>query len=131
MKRVISLKRQFQRRPEYHHHYVKFFNEILERGDAERVPDDEVEATTCWYIPHHGVYHPKKPGKNRVVFDCSAGHLGICLNDLLLQRPDLVISLSGVLCRFHKGPIAFSCDIEKMYHQLYVPKPHRDYLRFL
>ena len=25
-----------------------------------------------WYIPHHGIYHPKKPGKLRVVFDCSA-----------------------------------------------------------
>ncbi|GFR79488.1 Non-LTR (Long terminal repeat) retrotransposon and domain-containing protein [Elysia marginata] len=104
---------------------------ILERGDAERVPDDEVEATTRWYIPHHGVYHPKKPGKIRVVFDCSARHLGICLNDLLLQGPDLVNALSGVLCRFRKRPIAFSCDIEKMYHQFHVPKPHRDYLRFL
>ena len=25
-----------------------------------------------WYIPHHAVYHKKKPGKIRVVFDCSA-----------------------------------------------------------
>ena len=25
-----------------------------------------------WYIPHHGVYHPSKPGKIRVVFDRSA-----------------------------------------------------------
>ena len=24
------------------------------------------------YVPHHGVYHPKKPDKIRVAFDCSA-----------------------------------------------------------
>ncbi|KAL1277108.1 hypothetical protein QQF64_023781 [Cirrhinus molitorella] len=44
---------------------------ILRDSDAE-----EAAATpkvgNAWYIPHHGVYHPRKPKKIRVVFDCSA-----------------------------------------------------------
>lgn len=105
--------------------------EILESGHAERVPADEIEATKRWYIPHHGVYHEKKPGKIRVVFDCSARHEGISLNDTLLQGPDMINSLIGVLCRFRKSKIAFSCDVEKMYHQFHVAPAHRNYLRFL
>nr|XP_006821169.1 PREDICTED: uncharacterized protein LOC102805354 [Saccoglossus kowalevskii] len=53
-----------------------------------------------WYIPHHGVYHPKKPQKIRTVFDCSAKCQGMALNDLLLQGPDLTNNLVGVLLRF-------------------------------
>ncbi|XP_070203688.1 uncharacterized protein [Littorina saxatilis] len=126
LKRVMGLKRQFERRPEYLRDYLKFMKVILDRGDAEKVPADEIVSSTRRYIPHHGVYNPKKPGKIRVVFDCSAQHFGVCLNDLLLQGPDLISSLVGVLCRFRKGPVAFACDIEKMYHQFHVSKPHRD-----
>ena len=57
---------------------------------------------TLWYIPHHGVYHPKKPDKLRVVFDCSAEFQGHSLNRHLLQGPDLTNSLVGVLCRFRE-----------------------------
>ena len=43
-------------------------------GFAEKVPREEVSDKTrrVWYIPHHGVYFKKKPGKIRVLFDCSA-----------------------------------------------------------
>ncbi|KAL8619870.1 hypothetical protein ACOMHN_025956 [Nucella lapillus] len=130
-KRTMGLKQQFDKRPDYLADYVKFMNVILQRGDAELVPENEIDISERWYIPHHGVYNPKKPGKIRVVFDCSAKHRGVCLNYLLLKGPDLISSLSGVLCRFRKGPIAFACDIEKMYHQFHVTEPHRDFLRFL
>ena len=129
--RALALRRQFEKRPTYFEHYSTFMQEILKRGDAERVPDDELEVENAWYIPHHGVYHPHKPNKVRVVFDCSARYQGTCLNEHLLQGPDLINSLTGVLCRFRQGPIAFSCDVEKMYHQFRVKPSHRNYLRFL
>lgn len=41
---------------------MKFMNEIIERGEAEEVQDQGKEGEK-WYIPHHGVYHSKKPDK--------------------------------------------------------------------
>jgi hypothetical protein len=52
-------------------------------------------AVTRWFIPHHAVYHPKKPDKIRVVFDCSCQYNGVSLNEELLQGPDLTSSLIG------------------------------------
>ncbi|KAI2643118.1 Translation initiation factor IF-2 [Labeo rohita] len=89
--------------------------ETTKREDAEEVYDDGKEGET-WYLPHHGVFHPKKADKLRVVFDCSARYQGYSLNDHLLQGPDLINSLHGILIRFHQHPIALMCDIEKMYH---------------
>ena len=129
--RVMALKRQFESKPQYLQHYMAFMKEIMDRGDAEKVPNDVMSNNNHWYIPHHGVYHPKKPEKVRVVFDCSARYQGTCINDHLLQGPDLINSLVGVLCRFRQGPIAFTCDVEKMYHQFRVERRHQDYLRFL
>ncbi|KAJ8411417.1 hypothetical protein AAFF_G00162250 [Aldrovandia affinis] len=103
---------------------------MMIRGDAEPAPKTP-EGQTVWYIPHHGVYHPKKPEKLRVMFDCSAKFHGVSLNDMLLTGPDLINSLLGVLCRFRKEAVAVICDIEKMFHQFLVPPKLRNYLRFL
>ncbi|XP_026054611.1 uncharacterized protein LOC113040501 [Carassius auratus] len=104
--------------------------EVIERGDAEEVHDEGKDGEK-WYIPHHGVYHPKKPDKLRVVFDCSAKYQGTSLNDHLLQGPDLMNNLTGVLVRFRQHPIAIMCDVEKMFHQFHVEEADRNYLRFL
>lgn len=45
--------------------------EIIGKGDAEECKNDEEEGGK-WYIPHYGVYHPRKPEKLCVVSDCSA-----------------------------------------------------------
>lgn len=54
--------------------YVAFIDRIFDKGYAEKVPKETVEADPgkVRYIPHHGVYHPEKPEKIRVVFDSSA-----------------------------------------------------------
>ena len=71
--------------------------------------DDQV-----WYLPNHGIYHPSKPNKIKVLFDCSAEYIGRCLNKELLPGPDLANQLIGVLLRFRKDSVAFIGDIEKM-----------------
>ncbi|XP_070571225.1 uncharacterized protein [Ptychodera flava] len=103
-----------------------------EKGYAIRVPNDELDRDDgkVWYIPHHGVYHPKKPEKIRVVFDCSAKFQGVSLNNLLLQGPDLTNNLLGVLLRFRQEPIALMADIEAMFHQVKVREEDSDCLRF-
>ena len=61
--------------------------------DAEQVPGTEIENGICWYIPHHGIYHHKKPTKMRFVFDCSCTYRGTSLNKVLLQEPNLLNNL--------------------------------------
>lgn len=129
--RLKCLKKRFERDKQYKEDYTKFMNETIERGDAEKVPPEELNKTPAWYIPHHGVYHPQKPGKIRVVFDCSAKYEGVSLNDHLLTGPELTNTLVGVLCRFRKGPVAVTCDIERMFHQFRVRVEDQDYFRFL
>lgn len=77
------------------------------------------------------MYHPHKPDKIRVVFDCSSVFQGHSLNQHLLQGPDLTNKLVGVICRFRKEPVAVMCDLERMVYQFKVPPGFRDYLRFL
>ncbi|XP_039475082.1 uncharacterized protein LOC120442538 [Oreochromis aureus] len=129
--RLKYLKRRFEKDNQYHKDYTEFMRETIERGDAERVPSVDLDKSPAWYIPHHGVYHPQKPGKIRVVFDCSAKYVGASLNDYLLTGPELTNSLVGVLCRFRKGPVAVMCDIERMFHQFRVREEDQDYFRFL
>ncbi|KAK0136558.1 hypothetical protein N1851_027293 [Merluccius polli] len=106
-------------------------DETITRGDAEKVPQEDISKATAWYIPHHGVYHLQKPGKMCVVFDCSARFKETCLNDHLLTGPELTNTVVGVLCRFRRGPVAIMCDIERMFHQFHVKAEDQDYLRFL
>jgi len=131
-RRLDNLKRRFLNDPKYFTEYKGFIEDILLHGDAEII-QKEGHSTEgeIWYIPHHGIYHPKKPDKIRVVFDCSAKYKGVSLNDHLLQGPDLINSLVGVLCRFRQRPTAIMCDIERMFHQFQVHPDDRDYLRFL
>ena len=128
--RLGHLKRKLTVNPEYRQHYVGFMEEMLKRGDAEAVSSQGTNGEV-WYIPHHGVYHPKKPKKIRVVFDCSAKFKGSSLNEHLLTGPDMTNELIGVLMRFRKHSIAILCDVERMFHQFHVSEPDRDYLRFL
>ena len=132
VKRLQQLKRRLQSDKVYRDDYEKFMKEIIDKGFCESVPQASEHATgRRWFIPHHGVYHPKKPGKIRVVFDCSAKYNGVSLNDTLLQGPDMINDLIGVLCRFRKEAIAISCDIEKMFYQFSVNEEDRNFLSFL
>lgn len=128
--RLQGLKRKLKANKQYHDHYKTFMEEIISKGNAELAPTP-IAGETVWYLPHHGVYHPNKPDKLRVVFDCSAKFCGVSLNDTLLTGPDLINPLVGVLCRFRKEAVAIICDIERMFHQFLVTPESRNYLRFL
>ena len=78
----------------------------------QRVPQEESNDIIS-YLPHHPVFHPYKPGKVRVVFDCTAKFQGTSLHDQLLSGPDLTNSLVGVyvLTRFREEPVSLLWDI--------------------
>ncbi|XP_070571142.1 uncharacterized protein [Ptychodera flava] len=71
---------------------------------------------------------PKQP--ITVVFDSSAKYNRVSLNDALLQGPDQMNSLLGILLRFRREQIAVMGDVEQVFHSFHVNKEHRDYLLF-
>ena len=126
--RLGQLKKRFVRNPRYAADYVAFMEETIAKGYAVKLED---EPKNAWFLCHHGVYHPKKPGKIRVVFNCSEKYRGESLNEHLLQGPDMTNSMIGVLCRFRQERVAFACDIEGMFNQVRVNEEHRAFLCFL
>ncbi len=129
--RLRKLKRRLETDSAYEAQYSHFMANLVGSKHAERVPEDELWQEYVWYLPHHGVYHSKKPNKLRVVFDASCHYQDACLNERLLQGPDLTNSLLGVLLRFRQEQIAFMCDVEQMFHQFRVAQEHRNYFRYL
>lgn len=59
--RALNLKRKFLRNSKF---YEGFMADILDKGFAIRMtPEQKVrtnQSKSIWYIPHHGVFHPKK-----------------------------------------------------------------------
>ena len=129
LQRLKSLRTSLHKR-EMFQVYDQEIQSLLRKGYAEPAADTEA-STRVWYLPHHVVLNPKKPGKVRIVFDCAARFLGESLNDKCLSGPDLINSLLHVLIRFRQYNFAFSADIEGMYYQVVIPEHERDVLRFL
>ena len=75
------------------------------------------------------MYHAQKPGKIRVVFDCSAQYANMSINTKLMSGTDLANQIVGVLLRFRKEHVAFMADIKSMFYQVLVPPHQRRLLR--
>ena len=132
--RLKLLRRRLLKNQELLSKYSSFMDDLLRNGHARKVPRDRLDHPVdgaVWYLPHHPVLNPNKPGKVRVVFDCAAKHQGTSLNDQLLQGPDLTNNLVGVLTRFRQEPVALMADVESMFHQVNVNPNDCDALRFL
>ncbi|XP_067947081.1 uncharacterized protein [Watersipora subatra] len=129
-KRLHLLGKKLQSEPMFRQQYTEFMTNLLDQGHAEEVTTPGKKGE-CWFLPHFAVFHSKKPDKIRVVFDGSAKFRQQSINDHLLQGPDLLNGLLGVLLRFRAKKIAIMCDIEKMFHQFRVAEHDRDYFRFL
>ena len=72
----------------------------------------EKALTHVTYVPHHGIYHPHKTGKIRVLFDCSAKFRGVFLKRMLYKSPGLTNSLVGMLTRFREDRFAVMPNIQ-------------------
>ena len=131
-KRLDGVWRRLLRDDNMREMYCKQMESVLSHDYAEKVPEDEWDSVNrVWYIPHHPVVNPNKPGKVRIVYDCAARSHGVSLNDKLMKGPDLVNQLVGVLLRFRKDRIAIFADIESMFYQIRCESKDCDSLRFL
>ena len=133
LKRLLGIKRKLLKNSKTLKHYTEFMQKIFDKNHASPVPPEELKTSAgkVWYLPHFDIYHPKKQDQIRIVFDCSAVFQDQSLNKHLLQGPDMMNGLVGVLSRFRKEETAVTCDIEQMFHSFHVNPEHRDFLRFL
>ena len=132
--RMKHLQRKLQRDATLREGYVKTLESYIKEGYARKVSPQELADDTrtgLWYIPHHAVVNPKKPGKVRVVFDCAAKYSGKSINDHLYTGPDILNTLLGILLRFRQEPVAVVADVEAMYHRVLVYPEDQRFLRFL
>ena len=130
---LYSLERRFQRDPNLKNLYQQSVDTDVEKGFVKILDESEVKGTFGkeWYLPHHPVLNPNKPGKVRRVCNAASKHKDICLNDKLLAGPDVLHGLIGTIFRFREGPIALTADIESIFLQVRVPEQDRSCLRFL
>ena len=72
-----------------------------------------------WYLKHHGVQKPYKPGQWRPVMDASAEYLGTSLNKCLLQGPNPINEMVDVLLLFRLRRV--TGEIRAFFHRVKVP----------
>ena len=114
--------------------YSNTIKEYLDKGYVARIKDAhkvESRSEREWYLPHHPVVNPNKPGKVRRILNGAAKFHGASLNKSLLTGPDLMQNLIYVLLRFRQHPFAVSADIEGMFLQVGVLPCDQPSLRFL
>ena len=133
LKRLENLEKGLLRQPEKASKYQSIIQGYLEAGFARKLTSEEVikYRPRRWFLPHHGISNPNKPGKLRLVFDAAASCGGSSLNSELLTGPDMLLSLPGVLLRFREESIALVGDVEQMYHQVRVISDDQASLSFL
>ena len=95
MRRLMHLRDRLKRNPSYFADYKKFMDDLITKGYVRKENVKPLGKTG--FIPHHEVYHPNKPGKIRVILDCSADFDGRSMNKELLAGSDLTNQIAGCL----------------------------------
>ena len=113
--RLRMLKRKFSSDPKLAEDYTTTVETYIADGHARLVSAEESIESSQWFLPHHAVFKRSNPSKCRVVFDCAPQIKGVSLNDVVLQGPNHLNNLAGVLIRFRKEPVAVVGDIKLMF----------------
>ena len=84
-----------------------------------------------WYLPHHPVENPNKPGRVQRVANAVSKFRGKSLNTILVSVPDLLNSLLWVLMSFRENPIAVLADIKGMFMHIAINQTDQSTVRLL
>ena len=128
-----SLERRLSKDPELRERYAETIREDIRKGYVVIVEphDPRKRSDREWYLPHHPVLNPNKPGKVRRVLNGASKFHGTSSNKSLLVGPDLLQNLIFVLLRFRQYKYAVSADIEGMFLQVGFLARDQMSLRFL
>ena len=111
--------------------YTACMENLLESKHAEDVSSSDLNVTdTVCVRSVQGVFPPRKSDKC-VVSHSSVKLQVMCLNDLLLEPPDLITSQVDMLLRCRTERVAPSCYIKLMLYNFLVFLGFRDYICFL
>ena len=97
-----SLERRLERTPDPKASYAHTIKDDFDKGYIVKVDKYDcfkVDNPREWYLPHHPVLHPHKPGKVRRVLNGAAKFHGVSLNNALLTGPDLLQTLIHQVCQ--------------------------------
>ena len=130
LSRLASVKRKLLADESIRTKYVGIVQKMIDAGYAWRADTSKDKPGKVWTVPHF-VVHNQNTDKYRMVFDFAAKFKGRCLNEELIQGPNLANQMIGVILRFRKEEVAYMADVEAMYHQVLVPEDQRSLLRFL
>ena len=114
--------------------YTSTIKGDLCKGYVTEVPDAQKvnrRSDKEWYLFHHPVLNPNKPGKVRRVLNGAAKFHGASLNKSVLTVPHQLQNLMCVLFRFRKQPYAVSAEFDGMFLQVGVLQSDQPSLRFL
>ena len=111
--------------------YQKTLDTDIEKGHVKPVIFSSIAPSRVWYLPHHPVTNPNKPGKVRRVSNAASLFKGNSLNSNILTGPDLNNNLVGLLLRFRENPVAISADIEATFMQVGIIEKNQPSMRFL
>ncbi len=133
LKRLYATESRFRADKEFAKRYTRAIETNIQLGFARRLRLEELAGPPgrTWYIPTFLVTSPNKPEKPRLVFDAASKHLGVSLNDALINGPVLLVNLHDLLLLFRERPYAVSMDIEKMFLQVRVREEDQAAFRFL
>ncbi|XP_072930770.1 uncharacterized protein [Epargyreus clarus] len=115
LKRLHTLEKRMTKEPAFKKEYAAQIANLIQKGYAVQCDGSERDSNVKWFLPHFAVTNHNKPGKVRMVFDAAAKVKGVCLNDFLLEGPDLLASLTRILFGFREKRIAVTADIEEMF----------------
>ena len=111
--------------------YQKTLDTDIEKGYVKSVTFCDTTPNRVWYLPHHPLTNPNKPGKLRRVSNAASTFKRNSLNSNLLSGPDLRNNLFGLLLRFRENPVAITADIEAMFMQVGIIETDQPSMRFL
>ncbi|GFU57384.1 integrase catalytic domain-containing protein [Trichonephila clavipes] len=107
--------------------YREFMQEYEQLGLTREVTVESDNPKMNYFLPHHGVYRPKKSTtKGRVVFNVSSPtDNGLSLNDIQLNGGVIQDDLYAQMIRFRTYRCALTADIKKMYRMILIDSKQR------
>ena len=101
---------------------------VIDVSDAHKV---ENRSDKEWYLPHHLVFKPNKPGKVSSVLNGAAKFNGASQKKSMLAGPDLLQNLIFEPLRFRQHTYAVSANIEGIFLRAVVLPSDQPSLSFL